>query len=97
MTRLMIARILFHGWLARIVPSWLGGYIDDMGMGLMIELAYCAPLPSEQAIAGMPWYGRAVCENIDCRHKWRVFAPDGVDIDVELECPSCEKSTGSLV
>lgn len=97
MTRLMIGRILFHGWLARNVPSWLGGYIDDMGMDLMIQLSQYKPLPSEQALAGWPWYGMAVCESINCRHKWAVFAPDGVDVDIELICPSCEDNTGSLV
>lgn len=97
MTRLLMLRILAHTWLARIVPYSLVGWVEGQSLALLAQAASAKPMLTKDARPGVPWLGRAVCQDIDCRHEWQCFAPNGVDPDIELECPACEQQAGVLV
>ena len=96
-TYILIMRIKFHYFLARVVPHSWSGMVENMCQDLMAIAPTVMPIPIRKSIKNMPWLGSARCYNIDCRHKWTVFAPYGIDPEIEMECPRCEQQAGILV
>lgn len=96
MTWLLVQRIMVHAWLARICPVDYAHIFDDMAYGLASKASKAKPMKKPWRSTKKPWLGEATCFNIDCRHKWTVFAPSGIDPEIDLECPACGQDTGAL-
>lgn len=80
--------------LARKVPVRLGSALDDLALDLVRLSRHLPPMPRAALAPGVPFIGKAVCEDLNCRSSWTLFSPLGGDDRLELECRSCGQWTG---
>ena len=80
--------------LARKVPLSIGRKLDDLAFDLVRLSRHLPPMPRAALAPGVPFIGKAVCEDINCRSSWTLFSPLGGDERLELECQSCGQWTG---
>lgn len=96
-TKFLIARIRFHSYIARRIPSKAAHLVDSMVLDLLSISRKAVPIPIKDSSLGVPWLGEARCEDMNCGYRWNVFAPNGVDPEINLECPECGNESGVLV